>query len=169
MKTFKFIIIVLALFGCNRKLADCLTLEQFGFDKNEPLIILDNKTISVETFRTLRKNSIGQIRVLRHEFANEEYGADGLNGVIIITSKSLQNIEDKKALQVLRGYLQGENELDNYLFIIDGVPINNQNRTKFQEFDFTEIKSLSELGVSTAKALYGSRARENNIIISTME
>jgi len=169
MKTFKIIIIGLALFGCNKKVADNLTLEQFGFNKNVPMVILDNKTISVETFRTLNKDSIGGIRVLRHETAKNEYGADGLNGVIIITSKSLRTMEDKKALQVLRAYLLGENDLDNYLFIINGVPLNNQNRKEFQDLDFTEIKSLSDLGASTAKALYGSRARENNIIISTTE
>ncbi len=169
MKTLKFIIIGLALFGCNKKVADSLTLEQFGFDKEVPMVILDNKTISVKTFRILNKDSIGGIRVLRHEAAKKEYGTDGLNGVIIITSKSLRTMEDKKALQVLRGYFLGENELDDYLFIIDGVPLNNQNRKKFQDFDFMEIKSLSDLGASTAKALYGSRARENNFIISTTE
>lgn len=168
-KTFKLIVIALALFGCSTKVSDKLRLEQFGFDKKIPLILLDNKEISLETFRAIYKDSIGGISVLRHEFAREEYGAKGSDGVIIITSKSLRNLEDKETLRVLKAYLQGENEIDKYLFIIDGVPLSNENRNDFQDFDFEGIKSMSDLGVSTAKTLYGNRARENNIIVSTTE
>lgn len=58
-----------------------------GDAANEPLFVLDGKTISSEAFRTLNPQDIKEIKVLKDAAACALYGIKAANGVIEITSK----------------------------------------------------------------------------------
>ncbi|HVX40192.1 MAG TPA: M56 family metallopeptidase [Gemmatimonadaceae bacterium] len=55
--------------------------------KDQPMIILDGKRADNSVLRSLNPNQIAKMEVLKGEAAKTAYGADGKNGVIVITTK----------------------------------------------------------------------------------
>ncbi len=70
------------------KKSSLLTKEQLSnFEKNPPLLVVDNKIISHKNLNKISPNSIKDITILKGEKALKIYGDKGKNGVIIVTSK----------------------------------------------------------------------------------
>ena len=55
---------------------------------NEPLVVLDGKTIDIAEMKALEPNKIESISVLKDAKATAIYGSRGADGVIIITTKA---------------------------------------------------------------------------------
>jgi TonB family protein len=52
-----------------------------------PLLIVDGKEVPYETLNDIKSGNIESIDVLKNESATQVYGAKGINGVIVITTK----------------------------------------------------------------------------------
>lgn len=55
---------------------------------NEPLVILDGKTIDIAEMKAMNPNKIESVDILKDAKATAIYGIKGVNGVIVITSKA---------------------------------------------------------------------------------
>ncbi|KUJ53405.1 TonB-dependent receptor plug domain-containing protein [Chryseobacterium sp. JAH] len=58
---------------------------------SDPLIVMNEKIISLKEFKELDSNSIKSINILKGESATTVYGEKGKNGVILITKKKNWN------------------------------------------------------------------------------
>lgn len=69
---------------------------------NQPLYIVDGKTIDPETAKYLDAKTIESVQVFKDAKATAIYGSKGIHGVIIITTKKAKTLEkdtDKKGTQ----------------------------------------------------------------------
>jgi TonB-dependent SusC/RagA subfamily outer membrane receptor len=95
--------------------------------KSEPLYILNGTPISSEEFRNLNENSIKSVNVLGDSQATSLYGSRGANGVVVMTTKQM---DDYTTIQ--------ENQL-NVSFDID-IPYDILSNSKPHSVALKDIK-----------------------------
>ena len=61
------------------------TMQRMGLDKKPPLYVIDNKKVRSRIH--LPSYNVKSIRVLKGQSAIEQYGEEGKNGVVIVTTK----------------------------------------------------------------------------------
>jgi len=55
--------------------------------QGEPLLLIDGVRSDPSVLKTLDRNRIARVDVLKGELATSKYGVDGIKGVIVITTK----------------------------------------------------------------------------------
>lgn len=120
--------------------------------ESQPLFILDDKIITSDDLNSpnLDPTQIAKIKVIKPKNAIEQYGEQGKNGVVIITSKEKENqLFSDKPLFVLDGEIIAQAD-----FSIDGLDQNN-------------IESLQVVKGKPAIDQYGEKGRNGVILITT--
>jgi len=123
---------------------------------NNPLIILDGKSMEYEKFKKLDPNSFKSITILKDASAIALYGKAAENGVIVITSK-----DEAEELTNQFG-LENFSEKDAPLFIVDGKRTNAKAVNKLSPDDFESITVLKD---KTALEKYGRKAKNGVVEI----
>ncbi len=113
-----------------------------AFDK--ALIILDGKKVANSVLETLDPNLIACVNILKGKSATAIYGEEGKNGIVLVSTKGLNN---NKPLMILDGKKADSNLLQTL----------NPNR----------IQSVHVLKDSSAAALYGEAGKNGVVIIDT--
>ncbi|HOY15306.1 MAG TPA: TonB family protein, partial [Saprospiraceae bacterium] len=67
-----------------------------GFQKDEPLFIVDGKEIPSFDIKNIDPNNIESIEVLKDKFATTKYGEKAKNGVVIIKTKDQKGVNEVK-------------------------------------------------------------------------
>jgi TonB-dependent SusC/RagA subfamily outer membrane receptor len=124
------------------------------------LIIIDDRESNETEFRTLKKNAIHSLTVLKDEAAVRIYGDKGKNGVIIVTTEKNKNAAISKRLNEAPFV----NVSPNILIFIDG---RDATKEKLSKLTSDEIDSVSMLREDKAVKLYGDRGKNGVIIVIT--
>ncbi|MEJ5993526.1 TonB-dependent receptor plug domain-containing protein [Pedobacter sp. Du54] len=126
----------------------------------EPLYVVDGKVVGV-TLSGLSPDQIESLTVLKDASAFEQYGKEGGNGVILITTKNKP--EEKIDLNniIIRGNgVYGKKPL----MVLNGEIL---DQTGINELDPNKIQSVTVLKDASAIALYGKGAENGVIVIVT--
>lgn len=119
---------------------------------NPPLIVVDgvemDRTYSLEA---VEAEDIESVSVLKDGSANALYGDKGKDGVIIVTTKG------SASLTSTFGSRQP-------LYVLDGSPI---ERNVLKSINPVQIESVSIVRDASAKALYGPKAENGVVLITT--
>ncbi|WP_186757946.1 M56 family metallopeptidase [Echinicola salinicaeni] len=135
---------------------------------NQAIFFINGEEYDKEIISQISPVDIESISVLKDEKATNKYDAKGKNGVIEITlkegvplpdkapkgSSSVEEIEVTKKLAVDK----------KPLYVIDGVI---QTQKEMKKMDPKNIATISVLKNGDAKNLYGSRAKDGAILITT--
>ncbi len=130
-------------------------------------------------FKNIPSEAIKTITILKGKAAIQIYGNKAKNGAIIITTKNNSiKIPTAKKLNIVQGkkltntnnvitLKNGSGKFNNSnppLYIIDGKPFKDFDINKF---DINKIQNIKVLKNKAATALYGSKAENGAIIITT--
>lgn len=133
-----------------------------GFSNNnlQPLIIVDGVKYKGE-LKTLNPNDIESMSVLKSSKETSLYGAEGLNGVILITTK---NAKAKNTFST--GPLTPRTDTLSHkpLYIIDGVKANADD---LKGINPNDIDNVSVLKNAKATTTYGADGIYGVIIVTT--
>ena len=155
--------------------------EQQEQQEKKPLYVIDGKVADDVEISDLNPENIESMTVLKGEHATELYGEKAENGVILVTMKTAPppvNPSDG----TVRAYgftIRGDGNLEpgvqssiyfrgegiQPLFIIDGKEFDNS--FDITNFSPDNIESISVLKDQSAIALYGEKAKNGVIIITT--
>jgi bla regulator protein blaR1 len=122
----------------------------------QPLIIIDGKKVSNEAMENIPPESIESISVLKDASAINKYGKEGANGVVLITSKALNN-KSQSSVRMKFG-----SDKNSPLFIVDGKKISPK---KAEKIDPNKIESIDVLKGQNAIDQYGKKAKNGVVYI----
>lgn len=115
----------------------------------KPLILVDGVETSPADFGKIKPEEIAHIEVIKDtDLAAKQWGSKGLNGVIIVTTKS-----------------SGSQNSGDALIIVDGKEITSSQFAKMKSEDINNI-TVFQPGSIVAKS-YGNKGRNGVIIITT--
>ncbi|MDR2038519.1 MAG: TonB-dependent receptor plug domain-containing protein [Bacteroidales bacterium] len=151
---------------------------------SSPLIIINGKETSTETFSKLSPDNIHSFSILKNASATTLYGEKGKNGVVLIVTKDAPDEmkKDKKEdkpeesrtykvppdVSSTKFFIRGITSFEgnNALIILDGKESTAERITELSQ---DKILSFSILKDSTATALYGEKGKSGVIIITTKD
>jgi len=117
-----------------------------------PLIVVDNDEMDKDyDLNQINPDDIESITVLKDATATSLYGDKGVNGVVQVTTKGAASLISTF------GSLQP-------LYVLDGLPI---ERSGLKSINSDQIESVSILKDASAKALYGPKADNGVVLITT--
>lgn len=105
---------------------------------NEPLFIVNKMELPSEIFAALNPEYIEQIEILKDASATAIYGTRGINGVIIVTLKSREQIKEEKATKQIDNLLKSKGvDKRNVRYYIDGkeVPARTAYQTDIEQME----------------------------------
>ncbi|WP_207436006.1 hypothetical protein [Sabulibacter ruber] len=171
------IFLLLVLAGCHPKAGKVAQNSSplDAFKGRKPLIILDGRPIpqdsSLKQYAT--RAEIESVELIENsaesrDYLSMTYGAAAKDGVIKVTTNTFkaklrQQLFDS-LLERLRAY---EHAPSTFLFVKDGFPMNEEDIAKLRDLAPSELLDVVSLKVEAAKAIYGSAARENTVLINT--
>lgn len=170
-----FLIVLCLSVGCAKKVPPTKsTPDSSGSDildpNKQPLILLDFETVqSRDELNSVDPNSIESIEVIKDSVtAVQMYGARAKDGVIIIRTKEFEQKKKSQLYDKLQQYLKDAmgNEND-YLFVLDGILINEDNIERLFELEPQEITVVEEITEKAAAVIYDTPPKKYTILINT--
>jgi TonB-dependent SusC/RagA subfamily outer membrane receptor len=137
------------------------TITGFTYNGLSPLMIVDGVKYKGD-LKSINPNDIESINVLKSAKETSLYGAEGLNGVILITTK-----KNKGAINLLSKptvAAKSDTSATNPLYIIDGK---NSTAAGMQSLNPQEIDNISVLKDASASSIYGPAGKNGVVIIVT--
>ncbi|WP_294611883.1 TonB-dependent receptor plug domain-containing protein [uncultured Bacteroides sp.] len=105
---------------------------------NEPLFIVNKMEVPSEIFAALNPEYIEQIEILKDASATAIYGTRGINGVIIVTLKSREQVKEEKSTKKIDDLLKSKGvDRRNVRYYIDGkeVPARTAYQTDIEQME----------------------------------
>ncbi|NDI98279.1 DUF3520 domain-containing protein [Flavobacterium sp. LaA7.5] len=140
----------------------------------EPLFVVDGIPVDEDGFRSISQNDIASYSILKDAVATSIYGNRGANGVIVITTKkgysgdgnySIEQVEgDREEIKRKLREINTTPRTDKPLYIIDGVPVDNET---FKNLNSDEIYDLKILKDASSTAIYGNKAKNGVVLVTT--
>lgn len=121
------------------------------------LYIVDGEKVTKEAIKKINPNDILAVNVLKSKASIEQYGEEGKDGVIIITTKSNPNISE---IEINEGV---KKNIEKRLIIIDGEKMPKDFDLNIK--DSTDIESVTVLKDEPAVDKYGEEGNNGVIII----
>lgn len=161
--------------------ADTIVIED---NIKQALIIMDGKTVSWEQMKDLKLNGINAINILKGEKATE-YGMSGINEVVLIQTKFIApqqsaminpppppSIATPPVPVEVESVVGTKGAIVNIggktpLYVINGVPVQNNTNNPVQNINPNDIESISILKDKSAVSLYGKEGEDGVILITT--
>ncbi len=158
-------VIIITTKGAEDKVKIRVKGSELEISDKEPLIILDGKNLGVgkDKIASLDPENIASMYVLKPPTSVEEYGDQGENGVIVITSKGA---EDKLKIRVDGSELKISDQ--EPLIILDGEVL-GVGKDKISSLDPENIASMEVLKPPHSVEKYGEEGRHGAIIISSKD
>lgn len=114
---------------------------------NQPLMFLDGKVVKKTDLEGINPNDILELEVLKEKSATAKYGADGINGVIIMTSINFGVQSYQKMLGAFsKDYLKDASIPDTFLYQINHKPLTGKHSDivgKLYHLEAGDIKEVS--------------------------
>ena len=149
-----------------------------------PMVIVDGKILTIDELNKFDPQDIHSISILKDNSAFEVYGEEGMNGVIIVTTKNeadkqnftanmpnntiTQNTIDLKPQSdsLIFKLRIGNETINSPMVIIDGEKYSYEE-FNIRNIDPQNIESISVLKDSSAIRIYGEEGKNGVIIIET--
>ncbi|MCT4645405.1 MAG: TonB-dependent receptor plug domain-containing protein [Carboxylicivirga sp.] len=133
-------------------------------DKNGPLYVVDGDK---KTSLDIDPKQVNTVTVLKGEQAEKLYGADPEKGVILVTTKDVGK-EDLNHIKIRSTDSESVQIADNFngkrpYILLDGKEFDGS----MQDVDPYKVKSISVLKDDQATALYGDKAKDGVIMITS--
>jgi TonB-dependent SusC/RagA subfamily outer membrane receptor len=124
-----------------------------------PLTMVDGVKYNGD-INKINPNDIESIEVLKSESATASYGANGLNGVILITTK-----KGKAKKTITASTVTSVTDTTSApLYIIDG---NTATSKTFRSLNPNDIDNISVLKDASVKSIYGPAGKNGVVIVVT--
>lgn len=114
------------------------------------LYIVDSVKVTKDQLAAVDPNSISAVEILKDKAANAKYGAEGVNGVAIITTKkfAVKQYQEKFSLfsDDFESYLTSHGKDDSqFIYVIDGATVekNNSESYKLNSIPKDKIESVT--------------------------
>ena len=138
----------------------------------DPLYVVDGIVMLTKDFKNVNPDDIESIDVLKEASATEIYGDKGKNGVLLVTTKEGHSTTKKVTgsgtfqkgstiTKIMKGST-GDNAQP--LYVLDGAIIKESD---LDGLDPNRIESISVLKDNSATAIYGEKAKDGAILITT--
>lgn len=168
LKYIPIIIILVIASSCAKKLTSSTSQQDEPFDGKKPLIRVDGEVITQEMLESIDKDDIDKIDVYKGESAVTKFGEPANDGAIDIYTKSYKELKKKELYNKLQDYLKSATgSEEDFLFVLDGILIDETNIDQLLELDYTEIEIVQQITVVAANAIYGHKAKPNTILVTT--
>jgi hypothetical protein len=136
-------------------------------DKNELIVIDKEADPDLKKLRELKSNEIDRTELVpKNEFSSRVFGPQADNGVLFIYTihYDRKRTADLKTTldQIVEDY---ETSKESYLFILDGFIWKDIEQIK--NIRLEELSAVTKLPFTTAKSIYGERAKENTVLVTT--
>ncbi|RFZ90505.1 hypothetical protein D0C36_22250 [Mucilaginibacter conchicola] len=126
----------------------------------EPLYIIDGVKADKRRVSAINPQEIESISVLKDANATALYGSEGMNGVVLVTTKA--GLKGAKTL--IKPDAKLAPPANEPLYVVDGI---KTDATKAKAIDPKEIESIDVLKDTSATALYGSEGSNGVIKVTT--
>ncbi|MES2266537.1 MAG: TonB-dependent receptor plug domain-containing protein [Bacteroidota bacterium] len=140
---------------------DVLKVTGYTADALPPLVIVNGVKYKGD-IKSIDPKSIEQMEVLKSASAQSLYGAEALNGVILITTR--KNKGDIKLLSKPTEAAKADTTSINPLYIIDGK---TSTAAGFKSLNPDDIDNISVLKNKESVKQYGSAGKNGVIIVVT--
>jgi TonB-dependent SusC/RagA subfamily outer membrane receptor len=127
-----------------------------------PLMIVDGVKYKGD-IHSIKPDDIESIEVLKSSSATSLYGAEGANGVLLITTKQGGNARKKSLLGAVSVTAKGDSTR-KVLYIIDGNPSDGAG---FKNIKPEDIDNISVLKDASATSIYGPAGKGGVVIVVT--
>ena len=140
---------------------------------DKPLIVIDGKKMDKDfDLNQFEPNEIESISVLKDKSSTDQYGEDGRNGVIIVSTKKAgvtpeKETEITETSLVIRGVSNGASNSD-LLIVIDGE-VKGKGKSILENIKPEDIKSMTVIKDESAKTIYGEQGKDGVIEINTKD
>ncbi len=159
-----FLLILVIASSCSKKLTSSTSQQE----EVEPLIRIDGEVISQEMLESINKDDIDKIDVYKGESAITKFGKQAKDGAIDIYTKSYKEQKKKELYNELQDYLKSASgSQEDFLFILDGILIDETNIDQLLELDYAEIEIVEQITIAAANVIYGDKAKPNTILVTT--
>ena len=125
-----------------------------------PLIMVDGVKYNGD-ISSLKPNDIQSIDVLKSPSATSRYGSEGVNGVILVTTKKRRAAGAKQATNLAA---KADSTVKEPLYIIDG---NVSNPAQLKKLNPADIDNINVLKDASANSIYGPAGKSGVVIIVT--
>lgn len=146
-----------------------------------PLFVIEGNPLKGEQINehlsAIRREDITEVRVLPKREARAKYGSDGRQGAVELTPVTDELLSTRyydyhnPLVRQLVGQLQRRGLVQAQpLFVLDGQPLRGDEiRTRLSGLEDEEIAAVEVLKQTTAYEIYGIRAHNGVVLISTKE
>jgi TonB-dependent SusC/RagA subfamily outer membrane receptor len=162
----KKLIVVFSLFlsvGAYAQQADSVKKDlkvNLAYGSLPPLVMVDGVKYT-GNINNLNSDNIQSVDILKSPSATSSYGSEGLNGVILVTTKKGRAAGANQALSFAA---KADSTVKAPLYIIDG---NVSNSAYFKKLNPADIDNISILKDASAKKIYGAGGKNGVVIVVT--
>lgn len=133
---------------------------------SRPTVVIDGKVSDEITLNGLKPDDIASISILKGPSAFELYGQLGNNGLLVVTTKSVQPSIDlatksESSKLIIRGNASG---LYQPLYVLNGSIVDADDVHTLKP---STVENITILKDASAVALYGPEAHKGVLIITT--
>jgi TonB-dependent SusC/RagA subfamily outer membrane receptor len=153
----------------DRKEELSLKADEFTIGGREPLIIVDGEEYS-GNLKSIDKNDIASISIMKETSSVNLYGEKGKNGVVIITTKPAHEAKKRNGDKRIYRSCDEEGKIkfrynvkEEPLIIVDGKEYSGT----IKDINENDIKSFSIIKDSSSTDRYGEKGKNGVIIITT--
>ncbi|WCO02462.1 M56 family metallopeptidase [Psychroserpens ponticola] len=139
----------------------------FISESEDPIFFINGKQVEKSLFEDVDSDDIKSVFILKGENAIEKYGAEGKNGVIVMTKKGTKNLlsEDKDNIIFnSKNVFKYETDREEPIYILNGKLIDKNHISEISPNDIDKVEVLKD---ESAIKLYGKEAKNGVIIINT--
>jgi outer membrane receptor protein involved in Fe transport len=119
-------------------------------NNKEPLYIADSVKITKSQLNAINPNDVSDVTILKRPADIARYGPEGINGVVVITTKkfAIASYQEKFSSfsDDLESYLTSHGKDDSqFIYLVDGVPVerNNSQSYKLNSIAKDKIESVT--------------------------
>jgi hypothetical protein len=146
-----------------------------------PLFVLEGHPLKGEQIRdhlsAIRQEDVKEVEVLSKKEAKRKYGAMGRQGAVEITpvtderlSSEYYDYNNPLLTQLVDQFRKRNMVQAHPLYVLDGQPLGGEDiRTRLSALDDEEIAAVEVLKQTVAYEIYGIRAHNGVVLISTKE
>jgi TonB-dependent SusC/RagA subfamily outer membrane receptor len=131
----------------------------------EPLYIIDG--VESASLSKLPPEQIESVRIIKDEEATTIYGEKGKNGVILITTKNINQLPEVLATDTNQSQIIVQKvkvrQDSSPLYIIDG----KESSISIEELDAGQIESVDVIKNEKATSIYGEKGKNGVVLITT--
>jgi bla regulator protein blaR1 len=137
----------------------------FKIPKQKPIYFLNgNRVEDSWDFNSIEPSDIEEVEIINDEQAKKLYGDKGVNGVVLITTKTKKSKQSESNDGSIKLNNVSQTSTSSSLFILDDVEISSDKLSSIKSEDIESINVLKE---KSALESYGEKGKNGVVIITS--